>query len=170
MSETEIAKAEPGDGLEAAIVAWADPDADFIKYLADSDLANEIVVWLHKETGIKQIYLRLALKLLAPLVDKTAKRGKQWLGGIVARRFKSALKRIPGYEKLEEGLRNLFARFEEEIRAKREVQEILAGRRPPHDTEFVEALSLDLQTHLRQLQAQDELARQMAEGFEHIEG
>ena len=170
MSETEAAKAEPGDGLEAVIFAWADPDADLIKYLADSDLANEIVVWLHKETGIKQIYLRLALKLLAPLVGKTAKRGKQWLGGIVARRFKSALKRIPGYENLEEGLRNLLARFDKDIRAKREVQEILAGRRPPHDTEFVAALSLDLQTHVSQLQRQDDLGRQMSEGFERIEG
>jgi len=68
------------------------------------------------------------------------------------------------------GLSRLVARFDTELKATQEFNDILARRRPPHDPEFAVGLTIDLQAEVRQLQVLDDLGRQMAEGFADIRG
>ncbi|MCH7937120.1 MAG: hypothetical protein IH994_08540 [Proteobacteria bacterium] len=158
---------KPSD-LERGITTWA--DKGLAKYLEDSDLAAELVDWLHEETNLSKALLRLAVKILATLVSTVARKGGSWLGKIAAQRLETALESLPFYEKIIVALDKLTANLDRELAGKQEVKDILAGRRPPHDTEYAKTLTLELQMQIRQLQGLDELSNQVADGFLSIEG
>lgn len=122
--------------------------------------------WLAEETGIRRVFLNLAIKALAALVGVAAEEGRSWFGKTALEKFKKILGAIPAYERLVKALGSLLGRFDTEILAKREFKEILAGKRPAAGAEYDEDLALELRGQLRLLQDNQDLARQMGGEFQ----
>jgi len=157
----------PSVDLDSAVVRWG--GFGLARYLEDVDLAAELVDWLHRETGVNKGALKLAMKLLSPAVSATARRATGWLSDRAKERVVAALTKLPFYDRLAGALDRVTVRLDENLAAKREVEEILAGRRPPHDTAFANALTLDLQAQVSTLQRLDDVSGQIADGFANIE-
>ncbi|MBU1149471.1 MAG: hypothetical protein KJ800_00795, partial [Proteobacteria bacterium] len=66
-------------------------DSGLSKFLRDKATADRIARYVAKETGYKLVYIRLAMRLITPLVVNLAEAGGRWIGGIALMRLKSIL-------------------------------------------------------------------------------
>ena len=167
-SSTEPSGGEESAGLEGAVARWA--EKGLAQYLEDADLVSELIDWLYEETKVNKALLRLAVKPLSTLVSVAVRRGGGWLSNAAKQRLERTLRSLPFYGELEQAIDKLVTRLDRELAAKKEVKEILAGRRPARDAEFASDLTLDLQTQVKALQALDKQSQQIADGFVRIEG
>lgn len=113
--------------------------------------------------------LQLAMKLLSPLVVGMAEKGGLWLSKVGKQRLTKWLETLPYMTELQAALDNFVALLDHEVAAKQEFKEILAGTRPRHDSTFSKFLTPDLQAHIKELGAVDDLGAEMAARFDAIE-
>jgi len=160
------AKPTSNAGLNNALAVWA--EKGLADYLKDADKASLVIDWLHRETGINRIALRLGIKVLTPLAVGATSRAAGWIGEFGRRKLERQLKELPFYETLVENLTTIAGRLDKEIAAKQEFKQIVEGQRPPATTEHAGALSLELRAQLAQITRLEAIEEEIRTGFDRI--
>ena len=137
-------------------------------YLRDSDLAKRLAQEVADELNIGRGWVTLAFELLAPLIEDRSKKVAGWIACTAAGKLRDQLRRLPFFDRMEAAVITRLAKMEASGRAEKEVERVLAGQASPFEPRFAEALSLDLQAHLKQLQNQETLSAQMAQALDGI--
>ena len=138
---------------------------DVTDYLLDSRTADQLVNWITEETKTERVYVRLALRILAPLIIKAGRKTLTWGGGVLWIRGQKLLSTMPGYLKLTGWLLNLKDRLERKAEDKHTLDEILMGKRPARDARLVKGVSQDLKVYLTAL---GELEGTIKAGFAEV--
>ena len=123
---------------------------DLVDYLCDSDLQKMVVDWISDEAGIKQkALIRPCVRLVAWLLVKTAKSAGKWVVTEAGGRFQRKLMESSCFRMVTEYLLKLKSKIDSKTADKVLIDEIISGKRPPHDAEFGNVLSQDLQVTLK---------------------
>jgi tetratricopeptide (TPR) repeat protein len=112
-------------------------EAGLAEYLKDTEWASALVDWLHAETGISKVWLKLAVQLFAVLVGKAAAAAGSGASGLAARALGWLFARIPGSARIAQAL----AKLDRAKAAEVEFEAVLAGNLLPGDAKLTEHLS-----------------------------
>lgn len=154
--------------IEPMALVEALADDGLAEYLLDTDSVNELIKWIHDETGIPKTYLTPAFKILGPLMVKAGQKAATWGAGKVSDRAQKALMHLPFYDLIAGFLTGLKQRLSDKASDKKLLDDIIAGRRPPSAAEYGKGLSSDLQLHLKTLASIDELKEDVLKRLDEV--
>jgi len=126
-------------------------DGKLAGYLLDSATANALIKDIASETGLPRVAVRIAFKLLAPLIVNKAEASAGWFRRRLLNRSVDTLARLPGYSLIAGKLLVLRAKLDRDIERRQQLDDILAGARPPTDIEHAEGLTQEIRFGLRHL-------------------
>ena len=143
-------------------------DGKLAWYLLDTDTANELIKEIAEETRLPRAAVRIAFKLLAPLLIKKGRDAGGWFGHKLIGRSTGLLVKLPGYELVAGKLLSLHAKLDADVTRRRQLDAILAGERPASDLEHAEGLSKDLRLGLRELAELEEMRAYIGDQFDRL--
>ncbi|MFH2056172.1 MAG: hypothetical protein ABIJ61_09465 [bacterium] len=128
-------------------------DDNLVNYLCDTDIADQIVDWAHKEIGLApRIAYRIAFKLLTMLLVNLAQKGGGWTLSVAKSKSAKVLAKLPFYDALAKWLLDLKARLDTKEHDRQLIDKILSGERPPHDEEYGKSLAQEMRVALKTLE------------------
>ena len=143
-------------------------DGKLAWYLLDTDTANELIKEIAEETRLPRAAVRIAFKLLAPLLIKKGRDAGGWFGHKLIGRSTGLLVKLPGYELVAGKLLSLHAKLDADVTRRRQLDAILAGERPASDLKHAEGLSKDLRLGLRELAELEEMRAYIGDQFDRL--
>jgi hypothetical protein len=143
-------------------------DGKLAKYLLDSDTASRLIKEIAAETGLSRAAVRIAVKLLAPLLVRKAETAAGRFGGRLVARSADLLAHLPGYALIAGQLMFLRARLDADVAQRAQLDAILAGERPAADLEDAKGLSQELRLGLRQLRDMQEMRAFLGDWFDRV--
>ena len=143
-------------------------DGKLAKYLLDTDTAHELIKEIAEETGLPRAAVRIAFKLLAPLLIEQGQVAGGWFGRKLIGRSAGLLVNLPGYELVAGRLLSLHAKLDADVTRRRQLDAILAGERPASDLEHAEGLSKDLRLGLRELAELEVMRAYIGDQFDRL--
>jgi hypothetical protein len=156
----------PGPDVEQLVHALV--DGKLAEYLLNTDTANSIIKEIAEESGVPRGAVRIAFKLLAPMLVSRAQAGVGWFGRRLLANNRELIAKLPGYSLIAEKLLALRARLDADITRREQLNAILAGERPPSDIEHAKGLSQELRVGLLQLGRIEELRVHIDDRFDQI--
>lgn len=141
---TATSPAAPADSVPLPAVTLEEAlrhsfQAGVAEHLRQAAWADPLAEWLHRETGIRRVWLKLGVKLLATLTVRGAEHATLRAGSLGVRAAGWLFRRIPGQQRLLAA----FMRLDRATLAEQEFERVLSGEIAPRDARLTAFLSRD---------------------------